>query len=307
MNLGVSGYMTCVLRDIRTNNEEVVVEGNNLILNDFLDYWFTSGVPFFSPNTFHSCYIGNGRSLPVATDLGLSGSTLAVSSNGVDLEGHLYDYRNYDSEEISYSEYVPYLAYRREWLFAAGQGSGIVSEVAVATNTGKWFAKKLLEPEFHKSQYHELRIVWEIRVTNNPIKSFIRRDSPQGLVVHWQYTNNDYQLYRLLTGEQGVWFGYSGSPQIIASDSNTQQFPINNGINGSLVGVVGVVGVTPVVQPYAVGSSERTFIIKLESGDLNGDIGELILDKFARITFVPLLDKNIDLTLDIPITIRITR
>jgi len=80
--VSVRGRVRTTLRDIRTG-AEFVHEQRNLLLDSFLDRWFTQNVAFFHTNTMSQCLLGDGNTPPSPSDTGLSGNTLATHSSPV--------------------------------------------------------------------------------------------------------------------------------------------------------------------------------------------------------------------------------
>lgn len=79
--VGIKGEVTVVLTDTRDGSKKVVKQ-DNLILNHFLDRWFTQNVTLLSANTMNTCLLGTDDTPPTPSDTALGGTTLASSSAG---------------------------------------------------------------------------------------------------------------------------------------------------------------------------------------------------------------------------------
>lgn len=76
VKMGIKGEVTLTLTDVR-NGKKTEVRQDNLLLDSFLNRWFTQSTTIF-PSAMSRCYIGTGDSPPSAADLGLQGSQLAM-------------------------------------------------------------------------------------------------------------------------------------------------------------------------------------------------------------------------------------
>ena len=79
--MGIKGEVTAVLTDIRNGSKKVFTQ-DNLILNHFLDRWFTQNVTLLSASTMNTCVLGADDTPPTPSDTALGGTTLASSSAG---------------------------------------------------------------------------------------------------------------------------------------------------------------------------------------------------------------------------------
>jgi 6-phosphogluconolactonase (cycloisomerase 2 family) len=79
--MGIKGEVTAVLTDIRNGSKKVFTQ-DNLILNHFLDRWFTQNVVLLSENTMNTCVLGTDDTPPTPSDTALGGTTLASSNAG---------------------------------------------------------------------------------------------------------------------------------------------------------------------------------------------------------------------------------
>ena len=81
MNLNVSGQIKATLTNAKTG-ETKVVEQKNLLLDDFIDHWFTKNVTFLDDHTMHEVHLGDSNVPAKKTDMGLAGNLLAMSNKG---------------------------------------------------------------------------------------------------------------------------------------------------------------------------------------------------------------------------------
>ena len=79
--MGIKGEVTAVLTDTRNGSKKVFTQ-DNLILNHFLDRWFTQNVTLLSENTMNTCVLGTDDTPPTPSDTALGGTTLALSNAG---------------------------------------------------------------------------------------------------------------------------------------------------------------------------------------------------------------------------------
>ena len=79
--MGIKGEVTAVLTDIRNGSKKVITQ-DNLILNHFLDRWFTQNVTLLSANTMNTCLLGTDDTPPTPSDTALGGTTLASNNTG---------------------------------------------------------------------------------------------------------------------------------------------------------------------------------------------------------------------------------
>ena len=303
MQFGIRGRVCATLTDIRNGNQ-CVFDEKNIILNDFLNHWFTSATALFSPQTIYGCYVGTSDAPPRPDDEGLCGVVLAFNANGSDLAETPNVYTNYGESQPQYESYIPHIVYAKRWVFAAGMGTGFVKETAIRSQDGYWVARRPIIPHFYKSEYHVLTVDWYLYLTNHTLKSETFYAGMRGETIRFEFTQNDYQLYRLCTGEQGVWFGYTGTPVIVAGTSNSKEFPLNNGIQGEFI-PCDQVAVS--VEPYIANSLERRFVFHFSDTDLPEPVGEIVLQDFGRLTFDPPLVKSSNASLTLTITMSLVR
>ena len=79
--MGIKGEVTAVLTDTRNGSKKVITQ-DNLILNHFLDRWFTQNVTLLSASTMNTCVLGTDDTPPTPSDTALGGTTLASSNAG---------------------------------------------------------------------------------------------------------------------------------------------------------------------------------------------------------------------------------
>ncbi|HHV42121.1 MAG TPA: WD40 repeat domain-containing protein, partial [Clostridiaceae bacterium] len=81
VKVGVKGKIKATLTDTRTGQKEIF-EQDNLLLDSFLDRWFTQNVILLSASTMNTCLLGTDDTPPTPSDTALGGTTLASSSAG---------------------------------------------------------------------------------------------------------------------------------------------------------------------------------------------------------------------------------
>ena len=77
INMGVKGKVTATLTNIETG-EKQEVNGDNLILNHYLDWAMERGLGILGSTTFYRCYIGTGDTPPQPDDTIFNGTQLAT-------------------------------------------------------------------------------------------------------------------------------------------------------------------------------------------------------------------------------------
>ena len=216
------------------------------------------------------------------------------------------------------------LSLARNWTFAAGVGTGTVSEVALRAGStaawnSAWVARIVLGTPLDKTEFHQLDVEWElISEYDNalPATGVIAGGQRDGVTdVTWKFEINEKQLYWLMADNaKSAWFGIGNTPRVHTGTSNDPiEILFGNSLQGEEIGTIAGAGVRT-VEAYVPGSLEREFRLFFEVNQMNGDIGEVILEDtggryFGRITFDPPLDKPIAEThrLYLDVTLGMTR
>ena len=84
INIGMQakGRVKTTLTDIRTGKKEIH-EQDNLLLNSFMNEWFTGNREFLSASTMSACFLDTSNAPADPNQTGIQGSTLASNTNGV--------------------------------------------------------------------------------------------------------------------------------------------------------------------------------------------------------------------------------
>jgi len=78
-DFGIQGKVKYELTDTRTGEIDVIEE-NNMLLDDYLDSFFTTATGLLNSRVFHTCYIGDSDVAPARNQTGVQGSVLATKS-----------------------------------------------------------------------------------------------------------------------------------------------------------------------------------------------------------------------------------
>ena len=211
----------------------------------------------------------------------------------------------------------------RNWTFPAGVGTGLVSEVALRAGStaawnSAWVARIVLGTPLDKTEFHQLDVEWELKASYPTTASGV---IPGGQIdgvtdIAWTFELNEKQLYWLMADNaKSAWFNIGNTPRVHTGTSNAPigDLLFGNSLQGEEIGTIAVAGVRT-VEAYVPGSLEREFRLFFEVDQMNGDIGEVVLEDtggryFGRITFDPPLDKPIAEThrLYLDVTLGMTR
>jgi hypothetical protein len=202
-NFGIQGKVKYELTDTRTGKVEVIEE-NNMLLDSYLDNFFTSEIGLLDKEVFDRCYLGDSDVATARSQLGLQGAQLAVSNplvkvednllmlrNNVKLITNFTDHSNYVNS-VAFSPDGDYVASGDEddtvkvwefnykiintakmgykYRFEAGTGTDmLIKEIVLRADdysdyNAEWIARQVPSNPIDKKEYHQLDITWSIEV-----------------------------------------------------------------------------------------------------------------------------------------------
>ena len=325
ISLGVSGIVKSIkLRDTRSGK---VVEERGPIKNMLLDDYYVEilsmrrhGLLYLQKSKAMYCHIGSNGTPPSQSDQGLYQS----------LASKIY-YEHTKSTKGVIPAWEEYL-----FIFPAGEGSGVVREVALSESSlSNWKARQVVSPELVKEDYHQLEVTWRREVSKPPSWSgVIPSGSRDGLTdINWVATINDQQFYFICTGYDTSEAAEFGSPwrNIFRSSHDNKRSGIITGTSNAPSDLINddrytIKGVelfsqrSSILEPsdYTPGAHQRATRLGFDVNDSNGQIGELIVGSehslwvtrnftgLFRMTFDPPLEKIDTFRLYLDITIGIT-
>lgn len=332
INIGMQakGRVKTTLTDIRTGKKEIH-EQDNLLLNSFMNEWFTGYGTFLSASTMSACFLDTSNTPADPNQTGVQGSTLASNTNGVTVfsetpwnEGKLPNLSTLPSHArdcsfspdgkylaVAYSSARPYITvYRtekpktttaqkmkRKWTFPPGTGTGEISSLVLRTSTANvWTSRVALDFPINKTEFHELEVEWEIELffdfeTEVMIPSG-QIDGETDVKVTIELSPHFTHQISSLSGHR-KWL-QTTSPALLLGRRNTPYggIPTIQGLQGEQVARYTNSNIRE-AQPYISGSLERTTRIFLETNQGNDyPIAEMVLEDFCRLRFDPPLEKD---------------
>lgn len=190
--------------------------------------------------------------------------------------------------------------YARAWTFPAGTGTGTVSELYLRASSSSPYsstpvARVVLDSPIHKTEFHQLDVEWTIELKCDPVVStYIENGQVDGTPVDCRFELLHMMFHGLCTENiHTSWFGITGTPRLRLGDSNaeTNKF-FKFGIQGEEFANFNTANIR-IPSPYVPDSLERTVRIFLEVDQGNEQpIAEMVMERFARLTFDPPLEKN---------------
>ena len=202
--------------------------------------------------------------------------------------------------------------YTRGWTFPAGTGTGTVKELYLRTiNTSPYsntpVARVVLNSPIHKTEFHQLDVEWTIELKCDPVVStYIENGQVDGSPVTCRFEHLHMMFFGICFDTAHTsWFGITGTPRLRLGDSNleTNAF-FDYGIQGNEFVNFNTANIR-ISGPYVPDSLERTVRMFLEVDQGNEQpIAEMVMERFARLTFDPPLEKNASNRLYVDVTFK---
>lgn len=265
----------------------------NMLLKGWTDLAFNRGLLGLvvyasgSVTNIAYCALGDNNTPPVYTDLGgIKGNILGAES-GNSVNRSLCNTGEYPVwEKVTYK-------------FVAGKATGVIREIAIqSTNAiGTGYARVVIDPPIVKTETDEV-IVTYIRYLYRSADVFegvIPKGQSDGVTdISWKATINNIQLRSILSGytlrclrdtNYSLYFttGTSNLPSDVFNDTDTTIKGTK--ISSYIPNFLDLLTQVP-------GTNYGDFRFGFETTATNGNIGELVLERIARITFDPPLIKT---------------
>jgi hypothetical protein len=304
------GHVKVTARNVLTNETKILFDDNNTIIKPIIE---NSGYSFFKNNgngyligygphdvwanedtILKTVLLGTSNTPASLSDTGLKGTQLASNSSGTTITSSTFGQSP--------------VSIKRKWVFAAGVGTGSVGEVVLSSGN-VFVARQVLETLFDKTVLHELTVEWTLEFSAGSWNGTIFAGQRDGITdVAWNLTINNRQAWRLAAGCAAAGWNRSSliwdrtAIRIKTGTSNTVSDLVNDAV-GTIKGTQLFSGYPSLssFESYTDGNYYREINIKLDTGQSNGQIGELLFtanygeenDHYIfRCTFTPALDKT---------------